>query len=205
MSTFSIVGIDRSKFAYNKAKLAVEQFIKQSNLPWTILRTTQFHTLVLGIIKAAEEKSASPLIIPSGLRFQSIEHTEVAQRLVELAEQAPAGYVPDMGGPQILTLEEMAEIYLRVNNKPGPVQPEALPSDLFATFRSGVNIIPDQKVGHIAVGGISAPKKVTFIIISNYSGDRLSRCLRRPANNVQRTIRATNGSTLKKITLSFAL
>jgi len=89
------------------------------------------------------------LIVPEGLRFQSIEHTEVAQRLVELAEQASAGHVPDMGGPQILTLEEMAEIYLRINNKPSSIQSAALPGNLFAAFRSGVNIVPDHKVGHI--------------------------------------------------------
>lgn len=56
----SIVGIDRSEYAYHKAKLAVEQLIEQSTLPWTILRATHLHTLVLGIIKAAEEKAPRP-------------------------------------------------------------------------------------------------------------------------------------------------
>ena len=42
----SIVGIDRSSYAYYQAKYQAEQIIEQGHIPWTILRTTQFHNLV---------------------------------------------------------------------------------------------------------------------------------------------------------------
>jgi uncharacterized protein YbjT (DUF2867 family) len=48
----SIVGIDRSDYPYYKAKLESEMLIERSGLPWTILRATQFHDLVLGIIQS---------------------------------------------------------------------------------------------------------------------------------------------------------
>jgi uncharacterized protein YbjT (DUF2867 family) len=43
----SIVGVDRVPFRYYQTKLAAERLIQASGLPWTILRATQFHQLVL--------------------------------------------------------------------------------------------------------------------------------------------------------------
>jgi uncharacterized protein YbjT (DUF2867 family) len=42
----SIVGIDRMTYGYYRAKLAVEQLVVESGLPWSNLRATQFHTLI---------------------------------------------------------------------------------------------------------------------------------------------------------------
>lgn len=144
----SIVGIERSQYPYYQTKLEVEHMIEESGLPWTILRTTQFHDFVWNIITSAEDKNPEVIVLPPGLRFQSIDTNEVAQRLVELAEQQPAQHVPDSGGPQVLTLEEMAETYLRVYNKKSAIQIDPQ-STLYAVFRSGVNIVPERAVGHI--------------------------------------------------------
>jgi hypothetical protein len=43
----SIVGVDRVPYRYYQAKLQAERLIQASGLPWTILRATQFHQLVL--------------------------------------------------------------------------------------------------------------------------------------------------------------
>ncbi len=43
----SIVGVDRLPFGHYRAKLETERLIESSGLPWTILRTTQFHDLIL--------------------------------------------------------------------------------------------------------------------------------------------------------------
>jgi uncharacterized protein YbjT (DUF2867 family) len=146
----SIVGIDRSEFAYYKTKLEVEHIIERSGLPWTTLRTTQFHDFGLNIITSAEAKNPDKIIIPAGIRFQSIDKDEVAQRLVDLAEQRPAKRVPDMGGPQILTIEEMTETYLRIFNKQGVIiQPESLQGGRYDAFLSGINLVPDHAVGRV--------------------------------------------------------
>ena len=42
-------GVDRAMFGYFASKLASEQAVADSGLPWTTLRATQFHDLVLGI------------------------------------------------------------------------------------------------------------------------------------------------------------
>jgi uncharacterized protein YbjT (DUF2867 family) len=47
----SIVGIDRVPFPYYRHKLADEQLIAASGLPWTVLRATQFHDLIAVIMR----------------------------------------------------------------------------------------------------------------------------------------------------------
>jgi uncharacterized protein YbjT (DUF2867 family) len=43
----SIVGVDRLRFGFFRAKLASARLIEDSRLPWTILRATEFHDLIL--------------------------------------------------------------------------------------------------------------------------------------------------------------
>ncbi len=84
------------------------------------------------------------------MRFQSIDHCEVADRLVTLMEQGPSGHAPDMGGLQVLTIEEMTATYLRVRGREARARPEPLPGDMFSVFRSGVNLVPGHAEGTIA-------------------------------------------------------
>ena len=51
----SIVGIDRNPyFPYYRMKLETERLIESSPVPGTILRATQFHEFVLGILRFLE-------------------------------------------------------------------------------------------------------------------------------------------------------
>ncbi len=49
--------------------------------------------------------------------MQAIDVREVADRLVELALEPPAGIVPDIGGPEKSTWEEMIRQCLSVKGK----------------------------------------------------------------------------------------
>jgi len=118
-------------------------------VPWSIVRATQFHDFVLRIIQSFGADTLPTVPVVGGMRFQSIDVGEVADRLVALAEDGPAGHAPDMGGPQILTIEEMTSIYLRVRGREATVRPETLSSGLFDTFRSGINLVPDHTMGVI--------------------------------------------------------
>ncbi len=145
----SIVGIDRSTYAYYQAKYQAEQLIEQGPLPWTILRTTQFHALVLRLLQSCGIDTRAEVSVPAGMRFQSIDHREVADRLVQLVEQEPSGLAPEMGGPQVLTIEEMAATYLRLQGRKATVRPEPMTGALFDVFRSGINLIPTHAEGTI--------------------------------------------------------
>jgi hypothetical protein len=73
----------------------------------------------------------------------------VADHLASLMEQGPAGHVPDIGGPQVCSIEEMTEAYLRIRGRQVTVRSETLPGSIYDVFRSGINLVPDGAVGVI--------------------------------------------------------
>src|SRR6266498_17072 len=88
--------VDRAMFGYFGSKLASERVVAGSGLPWTTLRATQFHDLILMVARALAKLPVIPG--PAGSRFQPVDTDEVAARLVELALGEPAGLVPDPAG-----------------------------------------------------------------------------------------------------------
>jgi hypothetical protein len=80
----SIVGIDAiASWGYPKSKLQAEAVLVNSELPWTILRATQFHEYVLA---GLQKLVRSPVVlVPAGFRVQPVDTAAVARRLVELA------------------------------------------------------------------------------------------------------------------------
>jgi uncharacterized protein YbjT (DUF2867 family) len=141
----SIVGVDRVPLRYYRAKLEAERLIEQSGLEWTILRTTQFHDLVLCLCKALVRLPV--MIVPAATSVQPIDVREVAGRLVELATTARAGRVPDMGGPQVRSARDLARAYLRASGRHRLVLPVRLPSAVFRGYRQGGHLAPERAVG----------------------------------------------------------
>jgi uncharacterized protein YbjT (DUF2867 family) len=141
----SIVGVDGIPYRYYRAKLQAERLISTSKLPWTILRATQFHQLVLLV---AEGLARLPLVpVPAATGFQPIDAAEVAERLAELATGPPAGRVPDLGGPQVRTATSLLRAYLHAAGRRRPVLPIRLPGAVFAGYRHGGHMVPDDAVG----------------------------------------------------------
>jgi uncharacterized protein YbjT (DUF2867 family) len=87
--------LDRAMFGYFASKLAAERVLADSGLPWTTLRATQFHDLILMTVRQMARLPVIP--VPARFRFQPIDAGEVAARLVELALGGPAGLVPEVG------------------------------------------------------------------------------------------------------------
>lgn len=141
----SIVGVDRIPFYYYNQKLAAEELLETSGLPWTILRATQFHDLVAGMTTAQRRLPA--VLTLRGLRFQPVEVTEVAGRLAELAQAAPVGRAPDMGGPEVHTAHALAEATMRAAGWHRQVVSLPLPGKTAAAFREGHNLCPLRAVG----------------------------------------------------------
>ena len=55
----SIVGIDRVGIHYYKAKLAQEELIRRSGVPWTVVRATQYHPFL-----ATASRPSRELVVP---------------------------------------------------------------------------------------------------------------------------------------------
>jgi uncharacterized protein YbjT (DUF2867 family) len=83
----SVVGTDRlPESGYLRAKVAQENLIKASKIPYTILHSTQFFEFLGGIIKSGTDGDVIRL---SPALFQPIASDDVAAALAELAVAPP--------------------------------------------------------------------------------------------------------------------
>jgi hypothetical protein len=109
----SIVGIDRVPFIYYKHKLAAEAVIERGKVPWSILRVSQFHSFIDRLLQPLKRVAWVPVfLLPTDFQSQPIDEGEVAERFVELVGAHPGGRQPDIAGPEILRLGDMAKLWL---------------------------------------------------------------------------------------------
>ncbi|HEX7323085.1 MAG TPA: NAD(P)H-binding protein [Mycobacterium sp.] len=170
----SIVGIDRVPFGYYQRKLADEELIHDSGLPWTVLRATQFHDLLAAGLRAL---ATSPvMVVPAGWNFQPIDVRDVGARLADLAQGAPAGRVPDIGGPEVLPITDLARRYLRAVGKRRPVVSLPVPGRVAHAYRAGGHLTPDH-----AVGAITFDRYLDELVAAGRQpyGDAISAAVRR--------------------------
>lgn len=115
----SIVGCDRVPMAYYKVKVEQEEAIAAGDVPWSLLRATQFHPLLTWAFAQVGRFG----IVPTGsARLQPIDPTIVVSRMIELAQAEPAGRVADIAGPEILTLSELAKAWRRAGHRTIPLR-----------------------------------------------------------------------------------
>jgi uncharacterized protein YbjT (DUF2867 family) len=144
----SIVGVDRNPhLPYYRAKLEAERIVERSPVPWTILRATQFHEFVLKQIRLLERLPV--MMVPRGFLLQPMDIGEVADRMVELALSEPAGRVPDIGGPEVKTLPDLARYYLKATGRRRRVVEVPVPGKAARALRGGALLAPDQTYGEI--------------------------------------------------------
>ncbi|WP_211217941.1 NAD(P)H-binding protein [Microbacterium luticocti] len=131
----SIVGIDDEKgYGYYQGKRAQERAVAAGRVAYTILRATQFHEFAQQMF---ERMKFGPFVLVPTMRSQPIAAREVAARLVELAEGAPAGRVTDIAGPRVERMAELARRYGRAAGLPGRVVELSLPGAPGRQMRDG--------------------------------------------------------------------
>lgn len=118
----SIVGSERlPDNGYFRAKVAQEDVIKASGIPYTILRATQFFEFVGGIAQSAttgEEIRLSPALI------QPIASDDVAAALADVAVAQPLNGTIEVAGPEAIPLDELVRRFLRSTQDPRKVVPD---------------------------------------------------------------------------------
>ena len=140
----SIAGIDRIPFGYYRAKRAAERVIESSGIPFTTLRATQFHQFAAGMFEA---QRFSPVLFTPRLRVQPIDTRVVAAALANAATSAPAGRLPDLGGPEILTGHEIVTMLKAARHWRRPVVPLSLAGKAWDGFAAGHNLVPGNRSG----------------------------------------------------------
>jgi uncharacterized protein YbjT (DUF2867 family) len=106
----SVVGTERLlESGYFRAKMAQENLIKASKIPYTIVRSTQFFEFVSGIVQSAAEGQAVRL--PPAL-MQPIVSDDVAAALADVAINAPVNGMIEIAGPEQIRQDELVRRFL---------------------------------------------------------------------------------------------
>ena len=109
----SVVGTERLlQSGYFRAKMAQENLIKASKVPYTIVRATQFFEFVKGIAQAATE--GQTVRLPPAL-MQPIVSDDVAAVLAEVAINAPVNGMIEVAGPEPIRQDELVRRFLSAN------------------------------------------------------------------------------------------
>lgn len=106
----SVVGTERLlESGYFRAKLTQEKLIRASQIPYTIVRATQFFEFVAGIAQFATE--GATVRLPSVL-MQPIASDDVAAALADVALGEPINGTIELAGPEPIRLDELARQFL---------------------------------------------------------------------------------------------
>ena len=115
----SVVGTDRLQDSgYFRAKLAQEQQIKSSPIPYTLVHVTQFFEFVRSIPGFSMVDGVVRL---PPVKFQPIAAEDVADAMVAAALGEPQNGLIEVGGPEIFTLDEPVRLALAHDKDPRTV------------------------------------------------------------------------------------
>ena len=142
----SIVGMEGVGYPYYKAKLAAETIVREDMVPWSILRATQFHTL-MEVFLGAFCRLPRLALVPFDWQFQPVDTREVAARLVEIIAGEPAGRLPDFGGPEVRNFRSIAESWIKARKLQKRLINVRLPMQFSRQFASGKLLCPENKYG----------------------------------------------------------
>jgi uncharacterized protein YbjT (DUF2867 family) len=115
----SVVGTDRMLTSgYFRAKMAQENLIKASSIPYSIVRATQFFEFVKGIADFSTQ--GNTVHLPSAL-IQPMAADDVAGAVGKVAMSAPVNGTVEVGGPEKFRLDELVRQGLAAWNDPREV------------------------------------------------------------------------------------
>src|SRR5215471_8816697 len=112
----SVVGSERMlESGYFRAKIAQENLIKASSIPYSIVRATQFFEFVKGIADFSTQ--GDKVLLPPAL-IQPMAADDVASALGRIAMGAPLNGIVEVGGPEQFRLDELVRRYLAARKDP---------------------------------------------------------------------------------------
>lgn len=140
----SIVGCDRVPTSYYAVKVEQEEAIAGGGVPWSLLRATQFHSLLAW----AFSQAGRARLMPTGsARLQPIEPSVVAARLAAVAHAEPAGRLEEIAGPEVRTLTELARAWRRADGRAMLPLPIPMVGKVGRPLREGALCNPDAAAG----------------------------------------------------------
>jgi uncharacterized protein YbjT (DUF2867 family) len=115
----SVVGSDRMPDSgYFRAKIAQEKLIKESSIPYSIVRATQFFEFLKGL---ADISLVGDKVHLAPVLFQPMAADDVARGVGRVAVGPPVNSTVEIGGPEVFRLDELVRRRLATLNDPRQV------------------------------------------------------------------------------------
>ena len=137
----SVVGTERMlESGYFRAKIAQENLIKASSIPYSIVRATQFYEFLKGIADFSTE--GNKIRLPTAL-IQPMAADDVASAVGRIAVGQPVDGITEIGGPEKFRLDELVRQILCARMDPRVVvtDPQARCYGVEVTERA---LVPDD-------------------------------------------------------------
>jgi uncharacterized protein YbjT (DUF2867 family) len=154
----SIVGADLlPDGGYLRAKVAQERLIRESGVPYTILRATQFLEF-LGAM--ADAGTVDGVVRASTGLIQPVAADEVAATLAEIVDGPPAGLV-ELAGPEAAPLATMLRRYLDATHDDREVIADPA-APYFGTLLAETSLVPvdgRERIGKVTLAGWLADRR----------------------------------------------
>ncbi len=139
----SIVGVRDARLPYSRRKAEAERLVEESAAPWSILPATGFYWLLARMLDGMAGRRLWP--VPSNLPMQPVDSADFAEYVVGCVAAGPGGVREDFGGPEVLTLAEMARQYQAARGAGGRIVGVRLPG--FALRAAGRQVCRDGRRG----------------------------------------------------------
>lgn len=119
----SVVGADRlPDSGYLRAKVAQEKLIRESSIPYSIVRATQFFEFIKRI---ADSATVDGTVRLAPAMFQPMAAEDVAKAVGRVAVGEPVNGIVETAGPQAFRMDELIRAGLRARNDPRVVITDA--------------------------------------------------------------------------------
>jgi len=139
----SMVGCDQVPISYFRVKADQERAVRQGAVPWSIVRSTQFHELVGTVIAAAGRWRVLPM--PPGV-LQPVACADAARAVADVAEGAPLNTCLTVAGPEVSEVRDLARTWRKVTGHRAALIQMPVPGAVGRALRSGTLTTPRPDV-----------------------------------------------------------
>lgn len=146
----SVVGAYRLQdSAYMRAKIAQEELIKQSPIPYSIVHATQFFEFVQTIADAATD--GNQVHLPP-VFIQPVAADDVANVVAKVAVDTPLNGIVEVAGPKRFRFDEFVRRGLRARNDPREVVVDR-DATYFGAKLAELTLVasPEARVGNLSL------------------------------------------------------
>ena len=130
----SIVGCEKVQMGYYKVKVEQERAVAAGEVPWTIVRATQFHEFAAQLFGQAARAGVLPLL---RLPMQTVAVADVAAAVADAVEAEPRTGRIDVAGPEVLDARELAHMWKRAKGSRALPLRLPLPGNMGRALRAG--------------------------------------------------------------------